>query len=194
VKKPLSQHFFNLPTLEAAKKLLGCVLTTCVGKQKVSGMIVEVEAYRGDIDPAAHCYGGRTQRNAVMFGPPGHIYVYFIYGLHYCVNVVTEKEGIGAAVLIRALEPRAGLEAMQQRRGCKNMKQLTNGPAKICEALAIDNKMLGADVRRSKIITLERHKTFKASEISASPRIGISKATELKWRFYVKGNVWVSKS
>ena len=128
----LSCAFFARPVLEVARDLLGCTFL-CDG---VGGRLVEVEAYRAD-DPASHSYRGRTPRNAVMFGPPGRLYVYFTMGLHFCVNVVCEGEGHAAAVLLRALEPTAGLEAMRQRRGLDDPRRLCSGPAKLTQALAV---------------------------------------------------------
>lgn len=189
----LTQSFFNRPTLTVAPKLLGAKLATCRNGVCTSGMIVEVEAYRGDIDQAAHSYGPRTPRNEVMFLEGGRCYVYFIYGMHHCVNVVTEPEGSGAAVLIRALEPIEGIEIMKRRRGVKNLRELTNGPGKICQALGIDKKMLGQHFLSSTAIRLESYRRIPGAMIGQSTRIGISKSKHLPWRFYIKGNAWVSR-
>jgi DNA-3-methyladenine glycosylase len=189
----LNDKFFQKPTLELARSLLGMKLWTKDRERVTSGMIVEVEAYRGDIDEASHSYGGPSERTRVMFGPPGHAYVYFIYGMHHCINVSSEKEGVGAGILIRALEPLDGVEIMKRRRHVKDEKNLTNGPGKLCQALGIDDRLLGCNFTTSLKIRLEPYKTFSDSEISTSKRIGISKARDLEWRFFVKGNRYVSK-
>jgi len=190
----LPQKFFAPPTLTVAKKLLGAKLFTCRNGRRTSGMIVEVEAYRADIDEACHGFRGRTTRNEVLFWDAGYCYVYFIYGMYHCVNVVTEKAGLGAAVLIRALEPLEGLSTMQQRRATSNLYQLTSGPGKLCQALAIDSKMSGQHFLSSKLIGLEPCKIIPQSRIGISTRIGISKSQHLPWRFFIKDNPWVSRA
>lgn len=193
--KKFDPNFFSAPTLEVAPRLLGMTLSTTIKGKTTSGKIVEVEAYRGDIDEAAHSFGRRTKRNEIMYQAGGLCYVYFIYGMHYCVNVVTEKEDFGAAVLIRALEPIDGIEIMKKRRGLKEgeIYNLTNGPSKLCEALAIDKKLLGEHFLRSDKIKLIPSDEVTADEVHATTRIGISKSKDLPWRFYIKGNPWISK-
>lgn len=145
-----------------------------------AGRIIEVEAYRED-DPASHTFRGLTPRNAVMFGPPGHLYVYFTYGLHHCANVVTGPEGHGAAVLLRAVEPIAGLEIMSERRHGRS--QLANGPAKLCQAFAIGPEHNGVDICRGRGVALFDDGTPPPGRPIVGPRIGISKATEVSWRW-----------
>jgi len=144
------------------------------------GRIVEVEAYRED-DPASHTFRGRTARNAVMFGPAGHLYVYFTYGMHYCANVVTGNEDVGAAVLLRAVEPMSGIALMTTRR--RGRRQLADGPAKLCEAFAIGPEHNGADVCRGEGPGLFDDGMAPPADPIVGPRIGISKAVDLPWRF-----------
>ena len=146
------------------------------------GRIVEVEAYRED-DPASHSYRGRTPRTEVMFGPAGHLYVYFTYGMHYCANVVTSTEGHGAAVLLRALSPIAGIDVMRERRGGR--RDLADGPAKLCQALAIGPAHNGADLCTAGDIGLYDDGTPPPSDPVVGPRVGISKAVDLPWRWRV---------
>lgn len=146
------------------------------------GRIVEVEAYREN-DPASHTFRGRTARNAVMFGPPGHLYVYFTYGMHHCSNVVTGPEGLGAAVLLRAVEPVAGIELMRTRRGGR--PQLADGPAKLCQAFAIGLEHNGVDVCLGPAVGLFDDGTPPPLVPLVGPRVGISKAVDLPWRWRV---------
>ncbi len=189
----LSKRFFSQTPELVAPALLGCKLTTCIKGVVTSGIIVEVEAYGGPNDQAAHSWKGKTPRNEVMFWDGGYCYVYFIYGMHYCVNVVTSPKDFGAAVLIRAVEPVEGIEYMRQRRGkAVHHNNLTNGPAKLCEALGIDKRMLGESLISSKSIWLESSIKVNTADIGSSRRVGISKSPELPWRFFLKGNRWVS--
>ncbi|MCB0339177.1 MAG: DNA-3-methyladenine glycosylase, partial [Bdellovibrionales bacterium] len=151
----MKRSFYLRSALEVAPDLIGMKLCTKVGKKITSGMIVEVEAYCGDIDPAAHTFNGPTKRNQVMFEMGGKCYVYFTYGMHYCVNVVTGPQKVGDAVLIRALEPVEGVEIINRRRGKVRGLNLTNGPAKLTQALGIDLRHLGEDLIESKKIWLE---------------------------------------
>jgi DNA-3-methyladenine glycosylase len=168
----------------AAKRLLGCTLQREVSGRILSGRIIEVEAY-DQYDPASHAYIGPLGRAATMFGPPGHLYVYFTYGMHYCCNVVVGKEGYGAGVLIRALEPIEGQDIMIENRGGKVGAQLMNGPAKICQALKIDRSFDGHDLIASPIKLLPGV-PLSPDKIIATPRMGISKAKEVLWRFLIK--------
>ncbi len=198
--KKLSSAFFLKPTLLLAESLLGKKLITWKKDKRtgrsteVSGMIVEVEAYTQDGDMASHSWRGKTPRNRVMFQAGGHCYVYFIYGMHHCINVVSESEGTGAAVLIRALQPISGLHIMQRRRHVKNPLLLTNGPAKICQALGISKAMCGEHFLRSKRIQLRTFRKVKKSHIVRSKRIGISRSQDLPWRFSIRNNPWVSRA
>ena len=189
----LPNSFYQQPTLELARALLGQTLVRNYQGERLSGRIVEVEAYHQHQDEAAHSFGGPTPRNRIMFGPPGFLYVYFIYGMHYCMNVVSEAEGVGAAVLIRAIEPLEGLSTMQRLRGPKiKTSQLTNGPAKCCQALAINGEHDGLDLQGSGLF-IEVGDPPASPEIAVSGRIGISKSVDLDWRFYIKDNPYVSK-
>jgi DNA-3-methyladenine glycosylase len=192
----LGRDFYRRSTLTVARELLGKRLVRVVDDQRLSGLIVEVEAYIGEDDAACHAACGRTSRNEVMYGPPGVAYVYFIYGMHHCLNAVTEEEGFPAAVLIRALEPLEGLEIMRRHRPGRPDGELTNGPAKLCQALVIDRSFNGVDLCTGEVLFIEKGRTVTPEEIGASPRIGI-KADELArsvpWRFYVKGNDFVSR-
>lgn len=183
----------SLPTLDMAKELLGMKLSTLRLGAITSGIIVEVEAYLSNLDEASHSYKGQTARNVSMFKEAGHCYVYQIYGMHYCFNVVTEPHGIGEAVLIRALEPLEGVEAMQSRRKSNNIRNLLSGPGKLCQALAIDRSSDGLNLLESNDVFIENHRSFEPGEISNSPRIGISKAINFPWRFYVNNSPWISR-
>ena len=192
----LPRSFYLRPTITVAKDLLGKYLVRSYKSKPLVGMIVEVEAYLGDKDPASHAYRGKTKRNEVMFKEGGHLYVYFTYGMHFCSNVVTEEEGIGHAVLLRALEPVQGIEVMRKNRGFdssgKNDKNLTNGPAKLCQALGIGRNENGTDLLGDDIFIADGM-TIKKSQIVSSTRIGITNGKEKKLRFYLKGNAFVSR-
>ena len=192
--KPLPRSFYLRPTLVIARELLGKYLCRRIGKTILIGNIVEVEAYLGANDAASHAYRGRTKRNEVMFFEGGHLYVYFTYGMHFCANVVTEEEGIGHAVLLRAVEPVEGVKAMARRRGGSSgdLRNLTNGPAKLCQAFGIARSQNGVDLLGDEIFLTEGE-TVRKSHIGISTRIGIRNAAEKKWRFFVKGHVFVSK-
>jgi DNA-3-methyladenine glycosylase len=181
-----------LPDSETvAPRLLGCELTRKVGGIELRGRIVEVEAYSQE-DAASHSYRGETQRTKVMFGPPGFLYVYFTYGMHYCCNIVTGPPGHGSAVLIRALEPLAGQAEMSRRRHGLKGELLTNGPAKLCQALGIDKGMNGHDLRTDPL-RLKINPPLARTEMIQTTRVGISQAKDVPWRFYIKGNAYVSK-
>jgi DNA-3-methyladenine glycosylase len=192
----LDHSFYYQPTLQVAQGLLGQQLVRVVGGQRLSGLIVETEAYIGETDKACHASRGRTLRTEVMYGPPGHAYVYFIYGMHHCFNVVTEQEGFPAAVLIRALEPLEGLELMRRHRPGRPDDQLTNGPGKLCAALAIDRTRNSVDLCTSQVFFIEEGQTIADEAIATSSRIGIRSdevARSRLWRFYIKGNRCVSR-
>lgn len=163
---------------DVAPQLLNKLLVhgPCVGR------IVEVEAYRED-DPASHTFRGRTARNAVMFGPAGHLYVYFTYGMHHCANVVTGPEGQGAAVLLRAVVPVAGIDLMRERRGGR--AQLADGPAKLCQAFAIGPEHNGVDVCGGAVVRIFDDGAPPPERPVVGPRVGISKAVDVPWRFRV---------
>lgn len=173
-----------------ARRLIGCELVREIDGQHVRVRIVETESY-DQTDAASHSYRGKTPRTEVMFGPCGHLYVYFTYGMHYCCNVVCEPEGTGSAVLIRAVEPIEGINIIETRRGRKG-KDATNGPAKLCQALGIDRAMNGHDLRTSPL-RLEMGKTYDDAMIVQTTRIGISRAQGELRRYYLKDNHYVSK-
>jgi DNA-3-methyladenine glycosylase len=184
-------EFLEGPSELVAPRLLGCELERTIGGQVLRGRIVETEAY-DQTDAASHSYKGRTPRTDIMFGPAGFLYVYFTYGMHYCCNVVTGPEGKGSAVLIRALEPLAGEELMTENRRGIAGKDLTNGPAKLCQALGIDKTLNGHDLRQPHL-KLVIKPPLDPSEIVQSTRIGISQAKDVPWRFYAKANPYVSR-
>lgn len=174
--------------MEVARDLLGTVLV----HGSAAGIIVETEAYLGGDDLASHSARGVTTRTEVIFGPPGHAYVYFIYGMYECLNLVAEPAGKAGCVLIRAVEPVAGIELMQRRRpAARKPEQIANGPGKLTLALGITRAQNGADVTRGELVVREaaEHATF---EIAVTPRIGITKCAELPLRFYISGNRFVS--
>lgn len=168
----------------AAQRLLGCLLVHQLDGHKLIGRIIETEAY-DQTDAASHSYNGRTFRNDVMFGPPGHLYVYFTYGMHYCCNIVTGPVGHGAAVLIRAIEPLEGEEIMQANRKYVPSKNPTNGPAKICQAFKIDKGLNGHDLSQSPL-QLIKQPPIARDKIMQTSRVGIQKAKDTPWRFYIK--------
>ncbi|MBI4501240.1 MAG: DNA-3-methyladenine glycosylase [Gemmatimonadetes bacterium] len=189
----MDSGFYARDTVSVARDLLGCVLETRIRGVVTAGRIVEVEAYVGPHDPAAHGFGNRrSARNDRLFGPPGTAYVYFTYGMHWCFNAVTEREGYPAAVLVRALEPLIGIEAMRRRRGGSDVRALCSGPARLCEALAITGTLNGAPLDGGRIRVLCPDLTQR-SRVTTSPRIGISKATDWPLRFCVRGSEWVSR-
>lgn len=181
----------SLDAWEVAPRLLGCLLEYDKDGARMVGKIVETEAY-DQSDAASHSNRGRTPRVDVMFGPSGHLYVYFTYGMHYCANIVTGGEGHGSGVLIRAIEPIEGEDTMRERRGGKPGVEVTNGPAKLCQAYGIDKSWNGHDLRKApfKLIFAE---PLPSEEIVQTTRIGISQAKDVPWRWYIKGNAFVSK-
>lgn len=183
--KRLTRAFFRRSVHEVAPDLIGATLLF----DGVGGRIVEVEAYH-HTDPAAHSFRGPTNRNAVMFGPPGHLYVYRSYGIHWCMNFVCEPEGSASAVLIRAIEPTAGLSAMRRRRGIHDVRLLCSGPGRLCEALRITGAHNGLALDAP---PFELYARARPVEIVAGPRIGITKAAEKPWRYGEKGSRFLSK-
>jgi DNA-3-methyladenine glycosylase len=181
----------NQPASEAAPRLLGCVLERVIDGNTLRARIVETEAY-DQTDVASHSYNGQTPRTKVMFGEAGHLYVYFTYGMHYCCNIVVGSAGYGAAVLIRAVEPLDGQQQMALQRGGRSGIELTNGPAKFCQAMAIDRTLNGHNLSRPplRLIATDR---LPDSQIIQTTRIGISRGQDVPWRFYIKNNPYVSK-
>lgn len=181
--------FLEEDVTNVAQKLLGCYLVRNIGEHAVRAKIVETEAY-DQTDAASHSFNGRTARTDVMFGESGHLYVYFTYGMHYCCNVVTGKVGEGSAVLIRAIEPVEGREFVEYHRGRTGI-EATNGPAKLCQALDIDKRLNGHNLRYFPL-RFETGAQVPAKNIMSAPRIGISKEREALRRFYIRGNPYVS--
>jgi len=190
IAKLLPRKFYQRSPLEVAPALLNKVMATADGR---SGRIVEVEAYNGALDAAAHSYRGRTARNAAMFGPPGHMYVYFTYGMHWCANAVAWETEPGTAVLIRALEPLTGLDEMRSARGVQADRLLCSGPARLCQALGITGKEDALDLtdRHSRVTILDDG-IPPPMQPGNSPRIGITKDAEHPWRWFIAGNPHVS--
>ena len=181
----LDEAFFARPVAQVAPELLGCVIE--VGD--LAGEIVEVERYQQD-DPASHSFRGPTPRAAVMFGPPGRLYVYRSYGVHWCANVVCEHEGHGAAVLLRAIAPTRGLDVMRERRGTADERKLCSGPGRLCEAFGIDGSM------NASVLGREPVRVFAGppvADVAVGPRIGISVATDQPWRFGIAGSPHLSR-
>jgi DNA-3-methyladenine glycosylase len=180
---------YEKSTIEVAKKLLGMYLVHETKEGTTIGKIVETEAYHHKDDPGSHTWKGETKRNKQMFGPPGKAYVYLIYGMYYCINVVTHKKGVGEAVLIRALEPVEGIELMKKRR--KREDHICDGPAKLCTAMAITTEHNGVDLHKGKLYLKQGEK--EEIEIFTTTRIGLSKGADLLYRYYIKGNKFISK-
>ncbi len=178
------------PAWEVAPRLLGSEIIRELDGIRLVGRIVETEAY-DQTDAASHSYKGQTPRTDVMFGPPGRAYVYFTYGMHYCFNVVIGLPGQGSAVLIRALEPLEGVDVLKLNRGIENDLQLTNGPAKLCQALGIDKKFNGHDLTTLPLL-FDLKQRLRDEKIIRTTRIGITKETDKPWRFYIKDNPFVS--
>jgi DNA-3-methyladenine glycosylase len=191
----ITRPFYEQSTVQVARQLLGKYLVRKNFDGKTVGRIVETEAYVGPKDLACHASRGRTARTEVMFGAAGHAYVYFIYGMYYCLNIVTEAADHPSAVLIRALEPVEGIELMESRRRTENQRNLASGPGKLCQAFAIDKSLNGADVCRSVIYVEDRGEP--PPKIFATPRVGVEYAGKWKdkpWRFLIRGNEFVSKT
>jgi DNA-3-methyladenine glycosylase len=196
--RPLDRAFFRRDPRRVARELLGKVLVREAEGARLTARIVEVEAYLGTEDPAAHSAAGNTARTAVLFGPPGHAYIYFIYGNHYCLNVSCEPEGMAGGVLVRALEPISGVEQMAKARGIeihgpKDLVKLTSGPGRLAQAFGItrtgDN---GCDLTSAKSSLWIGKDGYRARGIRVTPRIGITKAADVPLRYLLAGNAFVS--
>jgi DNA-3-methyladenine glycosylase len=183
----LSVSFYRRPVLEVARDLLGARLVRYLDGQRLSGTIVETEAYRGEEDLACHARAGYTKRTAVMYGPPGRAYVYFNYGMHWLLNCVTGEEGFPAAVLVRAIRPTEGLDQIEKQRTGQPQNQWTNGPAKLCKGLMIDGVFNGHDLCEGDGLYIEAGHTVPPERVFAGPRVGIEKVPEpwrsIPWRF-----------
>ncbi len=196
--KKLNRSFYRRDVLTVARELPGKILVKTDNKKHLAGMIVEVEAYDGRVDEAAHTFNGRTNRNEIMFEAGGYFYVYFTYGAHFCCNIVTGEEGNGTAVLIRAVEPVKGITQMAINRYGKHLVNekekynLTSGPGKVCQAFGITREYYGEDLINGRIVLLSAKK-IPDDRIVQTTRVGIKKSTELNWRFYIKDNPFVSR-
>jgi DNA-3-methyladenine glycosylase len=189
ILRVLDQSFYDsLTAPELAKNLLGKIIVTEIDNQLTSGRIVETEAYLQN-DPAAHSFVGKTERNKSMYGPAGHAYVYFTYGMHYCVNVVSKKDGEG--VLLRALEPVEGIEVMKLRRKITDIYNLCSGPAKLTKSMGIDRRLDGYPLFSSPIYIIDDG--YRTQEITTTTRVGITKAKEELLRFYITGSKFISR-
>jgi DNA-3-methyladenine glycosylase len=186
----LSRGFYERYTPMVAEDLLGCRLVRVDGGRRLSGVIVETEAYRGTRDPASHAHMGRTDRNAVMFGEAGHAYVFFAYGFHHCLNVTTEPPGRPGAVLLRAIQPIEGVSEMIRNRWPRGRVHIADGPGRLTQALNIDRHFNGEDFVTSKRLFIESGR--KPSRIGRSSRIGVSQGTKRRWRFFVVDSAFVS--
>jgi DNA-3-methyladenine glycosylase len=185
VPKRLTKRFFSRSVHEVAPDLIGATILV----NGVGGRLVEVEAYH-HTDPAAHSFRGQTERNAVMFGPPGYVYVYRSYGIHWCLNFVCEPKGSASAVLIRAIQPTAGVATMRRRRGVADERLLCSGPGRLCQALGITRAHNGLPLDQPPFELFARQSEV---EVVAGPRIGLTKAVELPWRYGEKGSRFLSK-
>jgi DNA-3-methyladenine glycosylase len=192
--RKLPKEFYIRSSVIVAKELIGKYLFRNTGKEILSGIIVETEAYTGRTDPAAHSYNGKTPRNEVMFDEGGAAYVYFTYGNHFCFNTVTGKKNTPSAVLIRGIEPLEGIRIMKKNRGTDDLYNLTNGPGKLTKAFSIDKKLNGANLNGNEIYIAEAAGNNKKYSIMKSKRIGITKNPDKLYRFYVKDNPFVSKA
>ncbi len=196
----LPNSFYSAPTMSVAKKLLGTYLVHETKRGPLIGRIVETEAYLFRDDPACHAHKGMTKRNEMMFGQAGTAYIYLIYGMYYCFNVVTGKVGEGEAVLIRALEPLEGIEQMEKRRGKAALHKLCNGPGKLTMALGLDHRLNGSCLRKGplKLFSADSFPKYLPEytnlPIVTTTRIGITKGAELPMRFYIKDNKFISKA
>jgi len=187
-QSPVRAAFYERPVVEVARELVGCV----VSHGGCSGVIVETEAYH-ETEPACHAYVGLTRRTSTLFGPPGRAYVYRSYGIHALLNAVSERPGVGAAVLIRALEPLEGVALMRARRGLEPVRQLCSGPGKLTQALAIELHHNESDLQSGPIVVSPRPAAWREVEVQADRRIGITRAVELPWRFCAVGSRFLSR-
>lgn len=192
--RPLAVEFYRRDAETVARALLGTLLVSECGGMRCVGRIVETEAYPGPHDPASHAAAtiGRTERNAPMFGSPGTVYIHLNYGIHWCLNVVVEREGFPAAVLVRALEPVEGEQTMASRRGRQRIRDLCSGPAKLTQALGIGPELQGHDLREPPLV-LARGELAPSESIVQTTRVGISRGRELEWRYYDRRSDCVSR-
>lgn len=193
IDDPLPRKFYDVPALVLARKLLGRLLVSRINDVITAGVIVETEAYLSFRDPASHAARGKTPRTAIQWGPPGFTYVYLIYGMYHCMNIVSDRNGVAGCVLLRALEPIHGLETMQQRRPrAKTKVQLCNGPGKLTAALGVNRQHNAIDLTQS-LLSIHNFEAQQKFHISQSSRIGLKEGLELPYRFYINDNPFVSK-
>jgi DNA-3-methyladenine glycosylase len=190
--RPLRRAFYARDPRVVARAVLGRLLVHDGADGRVSGRIVEVEAYRGSRDPASHAFRGRTTRNATMFGPAGHAYVYFTYGMHHCLNLVTGLPGVASAVLVRALEPVDGLERMRERRGPVEAARLARGPGNVARALGLTRRDDGLDLTQAPLWLSDLPVRRGGLRVAQGPRVGISRGVERPWRYWLAGHPSVS--
>lgn len=188
---PIARDFYRRDPVEVAPDLIGNLLVRVIDEALLVGRIVEVEAYDSD-DPASHCFRGPTDRNRAMFGEPGHAYIYFSHGIHHCLNVTARRDLPAGGVLIRALEPLQGIATMRSLRGREALSDLASGPGKLAQAMAVDRSLYGTDLTEPGPIFIAADPAREAIIVEATPRIGISKATDRLWRFSVAGSPFVS--
>ena len=192
MERRLARAWFARPALDVAPELLGRVLARRSPEGRVLRVrIVETEAYEPG-DPASHGFRGPTRRNASMFGPPGHLYVYFVYGMHFCANIVTGGIGEGSAVLLRAGEPLEGIDEMRTLRGGGRARDLCRGPARLAQAMALDRSLDGADLVRGRAVWIEPGEALDRARVTTGPRIGVRRGMDRAWRFFETGSPWVS--
>jgi len=197
-QKPLSRKFYDRDPRRVCSELLGKVLVRRERSKLLAARIVEVEAYLGKGDPAAHSFGGRTERNAVLFGPPGYAYVYFIYGTHYCLNVSCLRDGVPGGILFRALEPLTGLQQMARSRkvtidSARDLRKLTSGPGRLAEAFGITRERdNGKDLTSARSDLFIADDGYRVADVLTTARIGITKAAALPLRYLIAGNAFVS--
>jgi DNA-3-methyladenine glycosylase len=189
----LPRSFYARPSTDVAPALLGRILVRRTSAGILTARIVEVEAY-APTDPASHAFRGETRRNAVMFGPPGHLYVYFTYGMHHCMNVVTGERGEGSAVLLRAAEPIEGIDAMRAARHRDALRDLCSGPAKLCQAFGVDRSLDGWDLVAGPELWIAEGGSVPPTMIASGPRVGIRVGVDLPWRFRIRDDPWVSRA
>lgn len=194
--QPLPRAFYKRETVKVAQDLIGTFIVRTLNDAQLIGRIVEAEAYRGKDDPASHASSGKTPRNRPMYGPPGYTYVYLIYGMHWMLNISAHRGGCPGAVLIRALEPIQGIDKMRERRGGRPNAQLTNGPAKLAQALAVDDSLNNLDLCDAADLTLTEGALRPDEVIATGPRIRVPGDAEAKsrpWRFWIKDHPYVSE-
>lgn len=191
-RPPLDRAFYDRDPREVARDLLGCILVRRLGPRILAGRITEVEAYLAEEDPANHAFRGMTRRNRSMFGPPGHAYVYTIH-THHCLNIVTEPQGVASAVLIRSLEPIEGIPLMKKHRRTDDLRLLTTGPGRLCQALAIDRSLDGIDVTVPETLWVVPGELKDGEEIVVAERVGVTAAEDLPLRYLLRGTPFVSR-